>query len=225
MDLPTLNSILSEYDLTSNRQSKQFSLLYKSLTINNIVKMFESYFEYHLLEKLRTLGEKDKSCLSRELVTVVLDESVFKQWLSSFNLGENYSLCFGSFFSGQTRSTVYGFKNGCIGIVIDGIYYPLYFDYVKKRKKTDDDKYSATVETALDLINRFGKFKERFEKEGIKLGKLHFSADNGFSDNNLINCAAKNGLIYIGIPKKSHLFEIQGTKIKLKEWIETVFYH
>jgi hypothetical protein len=41
--------------------------------------MFEKCFEYNISEKLRELGKKDSSSFSRELVTLVLDESVFKQ--------------------------------------------------------------------------------------------------------------------------------------------------
>jgi hypothetical protein len=82
--------------------------------------------------KFKELSDKHKSCLSRELITIVLDDSVFKQWLSTFKIGENFDSCYGCFFSGQFRSSVYGFKNCCIGVVIDEVYYPLYFDYVPK---------------------------------------------------------------------------------------------
>jgi len=183
MDLPTLHSILEAHDIRSNSVSKQFKQLYKKLTINKLLLIFESVFESQIYEQLKELSEKDSSCWSRELVTVVLDDSVFKQWLSSFQFGQNYEGCYGKFFSGQTRSSVYGFKNACLGVVIDGVYYPMYNELVKKIKKADNNGIAAPIEAAQNLINRFSQW-------------------------------------YISVPKKSHLFEINGQKINLKNWTE-----
>jgi hypothetical protein len=185
--------------------------------------MFEKCFEYNISEKLRELGKKDSSSFSRELVTLVLDESVFKQWLNSFNLGEKTNSFFGCFYSGQTKSTVYGFKNACLGIVIDGIYYPLYFEYVRKGKKADADKYGATIMTAIKLIERFGAFKAGLEDNGIELKTLNLTVDSGFNNKYFIDSCEEQDLNYIGVPDKNHNFEIGGKKIKLKEWIETIF--
>mgnify|MGYP007079447533 FL=1 len=149
-----------------------FKELYNKLTINTIIKIFESIFELQIKAAFERLSEKHSSCLSRELVTVVLDDSIFKQWLSSFQAGETFASCFSCFFSGQFNSTVYGFKNCCIGVVIDGIYYPLYFDYVPKKKKEDGAKYSIQIETAIKLVKRLGKFKQHLKGKGIDLGKL-----------------------------------------------------
>lgn len=221
--MPTLNSILSEYNLKSNNQRQQFNLLYNRLTINQLVTVFEKYFEYNILKKIQELSKKHKSCLSRELITVVLDESVFKQWLNSFNLGENENSFFGCFFSGQTKSTVFGFKNSCIGLVIDGIYYPLYFEYIKKGKKLKEEKYGETIKKAMKLIDRFSTFRETFEQNGIDLGILNLTVDSGFDDKYFITHCDERKLNYIGSLKKSNIFEIAGKKIKLNEWIKEIF--
>lgn len=214
---------MSEYNLKSNNQRKQFNLLYKNLTINQLIKIFEKYFEYNISEKLKELSKKHKSCLSRELVTVVLDESVFKQWLNSFNLGENENSFFGCFFSGQTKSTVFGFKNSCIGLVIDGIYYPLYFEYIKKGKKLKEEKYGETIKKAMKLIDRFTTFRETLEQDEIDFGVINLTVDSGFNDESFITYCDCRKLNYIGTPKKNNNFEIGGKKIKLTEWIEKVF--
>lgn len=223
LDLPTLNSILLEYNLKSNNQRQQFNLLYKNLTISQLIKIFEKCFEYNILNKLQELSKKHKSCFSRELVTLIMDESVFKQWLNSFNLGEDELSFFGCFFSGQTKSTVFGFKNNCIGLVIDGIYYPLYFEYIKKGKKLEEEKYNETIKKSMKLIDRFTTFREAFEQDGIDLGVLNFTVDSGFEHKDFITYCDDRKLNYIGSPKKSNQFEIGGKKIKLTEWIEEVF--
>jgi hypothetical protein len=154
------------------------------------------------------------------LVTVVLDDSIFKQWLSSFQQGETFEACYGCFFSGQFKSTVYGFKNCCLGVVIDRIYYPLYFEYVPKKKKSETDKHSIAIETAIKLINKFGRFTQQLKNGNVDLGRLNFSADNGYSDIELAKICTENNLTYISVPKKNHTFLINGQTIKLKEWIE-----
>jgi hypothetical protein len=193
------------------------------LTISQLIKIFEKYFEYNISTKIQELSKKHKSCFSRELVTLVMDESVFKQWLNSFNLGENENSFFGCFFSGQTKSTVFGFKNSCIGLVIDGIYYPLYFEYIKKSKKLEDEKYNETIKKAMKLIDRFTTFREAFKQNGIDLGVVNFSVDSGFDNKDFITYCDDRKLNYIGSPKKSNNFEIEGKKIKLTEWIKEVF--
>lgn len=223
MDLPTLHSILSEYGIKSTRTFTRFKDLYKDLTINILIKIFERVFELHLKAKFKELSTKHKSCLSRELVTVVLDDSVFKQWLGAFKEGENFDSCYACFFSGQFRCSVYGFKNCCIGVVIDAVYYPLYFEYVSKQKKAETDEYSIQVATAIKLVKRFGLFTKGLKTESIDLGNLKFSADNGYSDMALAKTCTENDLTYISVPKKSHTFLINGQKVKLSEWIETEF--
>lgn len=224
MDLPTLNSILLEFNITSNSSSKKFNLLYKTLTINSIIKIFENVFEQQIFEKIKELNKKHPSCLSRELLThegsgqaVVLDDSVFKAWLQNIEKEINFKEYFNCFFSGQYNSTVYGFKNACIGIVIDGIYFPLYFECVKKKKKSEKKELSTSIVTAKKLVSRFGKMVQRFKKKGVMLNNLKFSCDSGYSDLDLAKCCEENGLVYMSVPKQNHNFEINGKKIKLKE--------
>jgi hypothetical protein len=193
------------------------------LTINVLIKIFEQIFELAIKAKFEELSRKHKSCLSRELVTVVLDDSIFKQWLGAFKMGESFDSCYSCFFSGQFKSSVYGFKNCCLGVVIDEVYYPLYFDYIPKQKKVETDEYSVTIATAIKLVNRFGSFYKDLQANSIDLGKLKFSIDNGYSDMALAKVSTENNLIYISVPKKSHTFLINGQKIKLSEWIAIEF--
>jgi hypothetical protein len=78
VDLPTLNSILDEFEITSTTASNRFKSLYNSSSINNLQNIFERIFETKIQSKFEELNAKDSSSLSRELVTVVLDDSIFK---------------------------------------------------------------------------------------------------------------------------------------------------
>jgi hypothetical protein len=123
----------------------------------------------------------------------------------------------------QFRSSVYGFKNCCIGVVIDKVYYPLYFEYIPKQKKKETDEYSVGIATAMKLVNRFALFNKGLKAESIDLGNLKVSVDNGYSDMTLAEVCTEHDLTYISVPKKSHTFLINGEKIKLSEWIKTEF--
>lgn len=193
------------------------------MTISELLRIFEHIFEEQVFKKLKELNEKHDSVWSRELVTVLLDDSVFKQWLSSFAAGEDYEKCYACFFSGQTKSTVYGFKVACLGVCIDGVYYPLYFEFVSKKNKVDNGGKSTTIQAAEDLVHRYGKWKQACKDKGLVVPKLHFSCDNGYSDMDLAACCELQDLIYISVPKKNHYFEIEGVKTKLSTWIEEVY--
>jgi hypothetical protein len=211
---------LSSHEISSNHLAQQFKRLYRDLTISKLLKIFEQIFEDQVFEKLEELDKKHSSVWSRELATVLLDDSVFKQWLSSFPAGEDYEKCYGCFFSGQTKSAVYGFKVGCLGMCIDGIYYPLYFEFVSKKSKAENGGKSTSIQAAENLVKRYGKWKRRCKDKGLVVPRLHFSCDNGYSDMGLAHCCELEDLIYSSVPKKSHLFEINGVKKKLSVWIE-----
>ena len=107
LDLPTLNSMLEQYEISSNSVSKHYAEIQSKISTKNILRLYERIFEHQLSEHLLTLFEKHPCIFSRNLVTVVLDDSVFKQWLSSFIEGEDFEGCYGKYFSGQTKSSVY----------------------------------------------------------------------------------------------------------------------
>lgn len=230
--LPTLHSILKQYDISSNKHQIDYKELCNKLTYNTIGKIFESVFEQQLLDVLDKMSQKDSSCWSRELVTVLLDDSIFKQWHNSQDWSKDFEDCFGKFFSGQFRASVYGFKVVTLALSIEGIVYPLYFDYVKKAichsAGTKEDKVEKATQIAQKLVEKWGLFVKKAKSKGILIPKLHFSCDNGYSDVALSNTCAANELIYISVPKKSHLFDIQNkngsvTHTNLEDWIKNVF--
>ena len=90
--LPTLHSILRKYGISSNNHQVSFKKLCKKLTTNKIAIIYSSIFESQILAILKKMSEKDSSCWSRELVTAVLDDSIFKQWLQSQDPEKDFEL-------------------------------------------------------------------------------------------------------------------------------------
>lgn len=79
LGLPTLNSILSKFNIKSNHLQKNYKAFYDQLSINKIRKIFEYVFELQLRQRLEEMSKKDSSIWSKELVTLVLDDSIFRQ--------------------------------------------------------------------------------------------------------------------------------------------------
>lgn len=139
--LSSLNSILERHQILSNNEQIKYTRLCKKLTSSVLLKMYQEVFQNHLLEKLQSLLAKDKSSLSRELVTVVLDDSIFKHIFGTNRLKDaDTEDCYGAFFSGQFKASVCGFKVLTLAVVIDGLLYPLFFSFVAKQKKTVQEK-------------------------------------------------------------------------------------
>lgn len=220
--LPNLHSILERFGIKSNSQQIKYKKICKKLSNNKLHEIFEFIFESQLREVIEKLSEKDDSNWSRELVTAIVDDSVFKQWLQSHDPDKAYEKCYGRFFSGQVGHVVYGFQVVTFGLSIEGVFYPLYFECVKK-KEEGEKKEKRTIKVAQKLVEKWGKFVKNLSEKEIKLPPIHFSCDSGYSDVSLSNTCSDNGLIYISVPKKNHNFIINEEKINLTDWIEKVF--
>jgi hypothetical protein len=218
--LPTLNSILTKFEVKSNSLQINYKKICKDLTISKLRNIFEYIFEQQLQEKFEVMTKKDSSCWSRELVTVVLDDSIFKQWLQSQDAYQSMQGCYGSFFSGQYHTQVYGFRTTLLGVCLDGVLYPLYVDFVKKKNENHSE---TAITVAQKLVKRWASFHEKLKTIGIILPKIYFSCDSGYNNDSLEKTCKESYLIYISVPQKGHFFEINQQKIKLAVWIETVY--
>ena len=182
------------------------------------IDLFENYFKEQLKEVLGKMSKKDNTIWSKTLVTVILDDSVFKQWLKGLLGTEKY---YGSFYSGQSNSIVYGFKVVCLGVSIDGLFYPLFLDFVPT--KATDSKGNNTAlkpkEVAEKLVVKWGKFASHCTQRGIYIPSFHFSCDSGYNSVLLSESCEKNHLIYISVPNKNHLFTIDNEKRKLADFV------
>jgi len=65
---------------------------------------------------------------SRENLTLVIDGSIFRQWLPQEKLGHY----FGKYFSGQINGTAYGLSLIVCEMSIGEVFYPLHFQLRRK---------------------------------------------------------------------------------------------
>ena len=225
--LPTLNSILEKFDIKSNSQQINYKKICKSLTVSKLSKIFEYIFEHEVSKEMIELSQKDSSIWSKELVTVVLDDSIFRQWLEQGLVKQGLDEYYGKYFSGQFGTAVYGYKVVTLGVCINGILYPLYFDFAKKGEKSTSPNSIKNPDRAIvvaqKLVKKWGSLVENIKKQGIKLPDIHMSCDSGYNDIVLAQICEDNHLIYISVPKKSHCIEIEGKKSKLSELVEKEF--
>ncbi len=219
LGLPTLKSILVKYGVISSSLYINCNNLYEKLTINKIRLLYEYVFENQVVDLLKKRLSKDSSIWSKKTVTAVLDDSIFRQWLSELARENDY---FGKFFSGQYRATTLGFKAVCFGLYIDDVFHPLFLDFVRKKDKADKGE---AIEVAKKLVNRWGRLQKKLAKENIVLPAIHFSCDSGYSNLSLSEeCSKKeNNLIYISVPTKSHIIYLNNKKSSLSKYIENVF--
>lgn len=216
--LPTLNSILQHYGIKSNSHQICYKNLCKSLTNKNIHDIFSTLFEKELSDKLTNLSQKDPSAWSRETVTVVLDDSIFRTWLQGFSDDlKDYEHYYSKWFSGQFYSTVYGYKVVCLGFSIEGVFYPLYFELVKKSTET------SAIKVAQSLVEKVGVFLETLRKKGFQIPTIAFSCDNGYNSLTLSETCHKVHLSYISVPKRSEKIRINDKIYKIDRYIEKVF--
>lgn len=228
--LPSLRCIMDRFGITSNHEQVKYNKLCKKLTNSNLHKMFEFSFEQHLQIILKDYSEKHPCKWSKCMVTAVLDDSVFKQWLQQGDAHAAYDSCYGRFFSGQVGHVVYGFQVVTFGLVIDDIFYPLYFESVKKEPVEYDEKgkkipasEKATVKVAKKLIAKWHIFVKKLKTQGVEIPPIYFSCDSGYSDVELSNCCQSAGLSYISVPKMNHNITYDNAQIKLSNWVEDVF--
>lgn len=152
----------------SNSTQIEYQKLCNKLSIKDIQSLFCAIFEDKALSKLADLCKKHPSCWSRERTTVVLDDSVFKLWLKDEKLLADFENCYARFFSGQVGKTVYGVKILTMGIVIDAIFYPLYFDFVPK---TDTQITAKTEKNKPKIDQTIEKSKKKRKKAPKKTTK------------------------------------------------------
>ena len=206
--LQTLNSILIKFGISSNYRQIKYRMLCNRLTNSKMRHIFEHEF----ISVLEDMCKKDSSCWSKQSISAVLDDSIFRQWLAQHT--DSY---YGCYFSGQYKATVYGYKVVSLGLAIDGVMYPLYFDFVK------NDKTQKSIELANKLIRRWRLLVEKLKKQGIDLPKIHLSCDSGYSDKGLCENFQENHLNYISVPKKVILLNFVVKKQNYLLGYQTIF--
>jgi len=206
--LHTLRSILDSFQIQSTNLYKIWQK-HTYLQIKNMtMRLGVAYFE----EALEDLISKSESSWSRSSITIVADNSIFKQWLANMDRGKFYD----KFFSGQYHCSVFGFQVQLIGVAIGSDFHPLFFQLVSKQEKSKNK--------VVNLVKKVTSiFEQSAEKQGLKLSdlpNLYLSVDSGFTDESLIDYCQSKDIGFIGVPKKNNIFIIDKERLNLKTFIE-----
>jgi hypothetical protein len=219
----TLNQILSVAMVKSGTWPTRLA----SLTYRQIELAVCAILKEAALNALTELAKKSESSWSRAAVSLVIDDSIFKLWLTHGKVDPATAEYFDRYFSGQSKSVVYGFRITLCGLAIEDTFYPMYFALTKK---TDN-----TRQIACDLLNQAHKdITSMCKKEKVTIPNLFLSVDSGFHGLELLNLCATFAtttlpITLVCVPKNNHIIEIQATKDtpefrgKLPEFIDKYF--
>jgi hypothetical protein len=155
----TLHSLLVTVGFPVGVYEKQYRKICKHLTHNQIHRVYESIFEKSVFTTLSELSQLSASSWSQACVTAVMDASVFKHLRSH----EDSSGYHGSWFSGQNHCVVSGYKIHTIGLVIQGLFYPLYYDFERPLQDKSLEKAQKACKKAYSF----------WKKQDLKLSKWH----------------------------------------------------
>lgn len=206
--LHTLNSLLSALGI----KSTQYYKLWKGCTLKQSKELLDTYCELEFTEHLVALAQKSSSSWSRAEVTIVIDDSIFKQWLKNMPIGTYFA----KYYSGQTHCSVYGFRVTALGIAIGDNFFPLYHHL--------SPKCVNTKEVALDLLKKAYELLEKLaDTYSLSYPNLFLSVDSGFTYSGLLAYCEEKNIGFIGVPKKNNKIQIGRYNLNVKKYIEKVY--
>lgn len=200
--LNTLHKIMSSYGVNSNNYQK----MWQKISCRNLVGMMNEWLWLLFGEEFEKRLFQSGSTHSRQKLTLVIDGSIFKQWLD----GEEFGQYFSKYYSGQYKSTVYGFNVILCGMSIGEVFYPLHFQV---RRKTEKD--TQVAHRILGKVHK--KLEAMAQNKQVKLPQLYLSVDSGFRSIELLELCDKCALIYIGVPKTNHVVYLGDKSLKVKD--------
>jgi hypothetical protein len=192
--LHTLNQILTAHGCGGKRWWKAL----KSLTVKEMEKGVVALLQASLKRALEKLMGKSGSTWSRASPVIVIDDSIFRQWLGSMKGGEHF---------GRYRVTL-------CGLSIGDTFYPA---ALRLTTKKDDTK-----QVACDLLAEAHLLiSEVSDAEGMRVGKLYLSVDNGFESDLLRQkcekLSQKVPIFPVFVPKSNSTISVCGIEMKVGE--------
>jgi hypothetical protein len=210
--LHTMRQILDAHGIKSNNWSKVYSSVSYAFIERSVNQVLLGLAQGRVAE----LASKSEATWSRADVTVVFDDSIFKQWLKGEAIGEYFA----KYFSGQVHGTVYGLRITLCGLSIGDVFYPT---HLHMSHKTEDTKAVGRrlLEKLHGLLHQWGL------DHGLEYPNLFVSADSGFDCVELLDlCAALSKVLPIApicVPTKSHLFQWGGFSYSFQALIEEMY--
>ena len=222
-DISTLTELLSLLGIKSNNYSK----IWKKLSHKQVYDLFVMGSRELFKKELSKLLVQSASSQSRAEITIVGDDSIFKQWLKTVENDPFY----GKFFSGQFQKAVYGYCVSLVGVVLHDTFYPLSFSLVPKtqRQQTAANEGNAPErkKSLIQLekgIKEVQNFLVQLSKDHKKeLPTLYLSIDSGFNNRELLDFCEKLEIIGICVAKGNEVLFYKDKKMNFKELLDTVF--
>ena len=201
--LNSLNKLMNSYDVKSNDYQK----LWSKLSCSQIVWLMNRWLWLIFGPLFVKCVSQSASTHSRQHLTLVVDGSIFRQWLGE---GEVFGQYFAKYYSGQYGKAVHGFNVILCGMSLGDVFYPLHFQLRKKSQKD--------VDVAYEILKKVRcKLKALVEDVGLELPTLYLSVDSGFRSTALLNWCKQVNIHYIGVPKNGHIFYVNTSSVEEKK--------
>ena len=186
----------------------------KNLSFKAIERGINALMTGTLKEELIRLGHQSDSTWSRSEVTMVIDGSIFRQWLKEGDESGHW----GKYFSGQFGCGVLGFRVVLCGIVIKGIFYPFCLKLGAKGQQ------EATIACEL-LKQAHGHLAKWKAAHDLNFPNLYLSVDNGFESMELHRCceelSAKLRIHPIFVPRKNATVLFNEASVQIENLMHT----
>jgi len=203
-----MRSILQSIGIGSNTVAKVWTQQTYEQIQTKVTTLLVQLFTVRLV----ALMQQSDSSWSRANVVIVVDDSIFKQWLKDGDQCKFYD----KYFSGQTHKTEHGFQLLLIGVAVNDEFYPLYFRCVSKAA----DKKEA----ALKLVKKVVLLLEQTAtKQEVTYPSISLSVDSGYRYKPLAAYCSIEGIHYIFGGARNHVLYYRKTKTNVKQLIENVF--
>ena len=197
----TLTGLLASVGIKSNQANKKWQKLSYKTLFSWLISSCKNAF----LEEYQVLLQQSNSTWSRQNLTLIGDESVFRQWLEQATQSQDEH--YHKSYSGQFCRTVWGYKCSMWGVMMNDRFYPLVIRFVKKDEKCADVAGHCFQEMA-DFINK--------HSVGHAKPALHVSLDSGFNNADLVSKIPQEGFRLIGVPKENHVVTYEEKKVNIK---------
>lgn len=204
----TLRELLAQLNVSSNNVAK----IWRKVSHPQVKEMFNHVSRAVFKEAFLDISSKSASTQSRAEITMVGDDTIVRTWL----VDEKKNDFFAKFFSGQTHSTVYGFRVNLLGVVLNGTFYPLQFDLVRKSEKSSTIM-NESVKKVCDWI------KGITASAGLETPQLYASVDGGFTDMELLETFESNNVTPIMVPKNNNVVTHNGKSLNINDLKEREF--
>ena len=198
----TLTGLLSSVGINPCQGNKKW----QKLSYKTIWSWLEKCIRNEFKSDFELLLKQSDSSWSRQNITAIGDESVFRQWLCGESRQKDVH--YQKSFSGQFCKSVWGYKMSVWGVMMNDRFYPL----VIKCLKSVETCVSIAEKCVDELANFLNDISNGYGKP-----KLFFSIDSGFNNVDLLNKIETKGFVPICVPKDSHRVFYENKNLNIKE--------